>query len=108
MEKYAGVGREEKRKLWEERIQEWRSGGLSQSAYCRKAGVSIESFKYWKKKLSGDNALFSLVELPGYELSPLHHSSQPLYLEVRGVYRIAIERGFDADTLHELLRILDR
>ena len=45
MEKYAGVGREEKRKLWEKRIQEWRSGGLSQSAYCRKAGVSIESFR---------------------------------------------------------------
>ena len=108
MEKDAGVGHEEKRELWKKRIQEWRSGGLSQSAYCRKAGVSIESFKYWKKKLSGDNALFSLVEVPGHELSSLHRSSQPLYLEVGGVYRIGVERGFDADTLHELLRVLDR
>jgi hypothetical protein len=70
--------------------------------------VSVKSFGYWKKRLCGDNDLFSLVELPRLGLSPLHRPLQSFYLEVRGVYRIGIERGFDADTLHELLQVLDR
>jgi hypothetical protein len=44
MEKNAGVGCEEKRKFWGKRVEEWRGSGLSQSAYCRKAGVSVKSF----------------------------------------------------------------
>jgi hypothetical protein len=41
MERDAGVSREEKRELWEKRIQEWRGSGLSQSALSLISFVSI-------------------------------------------------------------------
>lgn len=36
---------------WHEHFARWRESGLSQSDYCRQAGLSRHKFKYWRRKL---------------------------------------------------------
>ena len=36
---------------WHEHFARWRKSGLSQSDYCRQAGLSRHKFKYWRRKL---------------------------------------------------------
>lgn len=98
------VGREERRKFWERHVSQWRESGMSQMGYCRQEGLSHKSFVYWKKRVSGTNAVISLVELPLQ--SPEHRVSSPLRLRIGGLYCIEIERGFDAETLRRVLGVL--
>lgn len=98
----------EKQKVWEEHLLEWKSSGLTQAGYCRRHKLSIKSFGYWKRKLHPEQPSVSLVAVPGMHLSSVCSPSKGFELEVRGIYRIGIERGFDAQTLHALLEVLTR
>jgi hypothetical protein len=37
---------------WQEHIMCWEQSGLSQSAYCRREGLTLHRWHYWHKKLS--------------------------------------------------------
>lgn len=94
----------EKRKTWEDRIKGWKESGLSQAEYCRAHELKKYQFLYWKKRIMPDKA--RLVEVP--LAAPIHSVPKPLSLSVGSRYSIRIEAGFDADTLRELLEVLER
>lgn len=108
MKKSVSVDSQERRRFWEQHVENWQRSGLSQTGYCRNHGLSQKSFIYWKKKLLSANAPISLVELPHPSLIPVYPVSTPLRLLIGGRYRIDIERGFDAETLHQVLGVLER
>lgn len=64
-----------KQEQWAERVAQWRSSGLSQTAWCREAGLSLSSFGYWQRKLSWAVG-------PG-GLMPIRVSAAPEGLQVR-------------------------
>jgi hypothetical protein len=37
---------------WRQHIEDWRSSGLSQHAFCRDRNLSFNQFHYWRKKLT--------------------------------------------------------
>ncbi|MFB9067826.1 IS66 family insertion sequence element accessory protein TnpA [Pseudofulvimonas gallinarii] len=39
------------RTRWAAHVAAWQSSGLSQSAYCRRQGLSLASFGYWRRQL---------------------------------------------------------
>jgi hypothetical protein len=41
---------------WRERIDRWRSSGLSVAEFCRREGISEPSFFAWRKRLAGRRA----------------------------------------------------
>ena len=41
-----------KRNDWERNIRQQQKSGLSEAAFCRRAGLSTSSFSYWKRKLT--------------------------------------------------------
>ena len=55
--------------LWKSHLAAWRDSGLSQSAYCRRHGLSLPCFGYWRSKLHAawsppalsENALLPIV-----------------------------------------------
>ena len=66
---------EQKRRFWERHLKAWRESGLLQSEYCRKHGLRVNQFVYWKKKIGAPfheerqcvpaaKPLVPLVELP--------------------------------------------
>jgi hypothetical protein len=105
--KSTAVGRQAKHNSWEGHIREWKLCGLSQAEYCRKQCISIKCFGYWKRKLTKSERSISLVEVTGLKASRIFSRPNPLFLTLGGRYRIEIERGFDLETLDQLLRVLE-
>jgi hypothetical protein len=104
MRKRQSTDSEVRRKFWEHHLAQWQAGGLSQAEYCRRHGLSVKSFGYHKRTMGTDS--FCLVEVP--LAAPVCSLPKPLSLTVGSRYTIRIEAGFDANTLRDLLEVLDR
>ena len=53
----------EKRRFWEQQIQQWKGSGLSQSEFCRLHNLKAHQLTYWKKRFDRTQAPVSLIEL---------------------------------------------
>ncbi len=103
------VDRAERRRFWENHIEKWKSGGLSQAEYCRQNGVNLKSFHHWKRRTAHLCCKPVLVELALPEtLSPSFSPSAqaPKLCLVSGRFRIEIGKGFDAGDFERVVRIL--
>ena len=93
---------------WHRIIEGQRSSGLTVAAYCRDRGVTEGSFYTWKRRLRSP--------------AKSNRSSAPVFVEVKPPKTAAVEaieiclnrgrrllvrRGFDADLLMDLVRILE-
>jgi hypothetical protein len=41
-----------KHDYWQSKIKEWQASNLSQSAFCRQAGIKLSTFIYWRSQFS--------------------------------------------------------
>jgi hypothetical protein len=98
----------EKRRFWEQQIQQWKDSGLTQSKFCRLHSLKTHQFTYWKKRFHRTQVPVSLVELQlGSPLqSQACSSASALRLVLDEHYRIDIDRGFDPLTLQQLVLTL--
>jgi len=100
------------RSKWERHIGQWKRSGKSQSAYCRENALNKVRFRYWKKRYAGDapgDTGVTFVPLhirPEISLSGQVRSISPIRIMTGGPYRIEIDKGFDPDTLAQVLRLL--
>ena len=104
MRKMQSAGSELRRKFWEHHLSQWQAGGLSQAEYCRRHGLSVKTFGYHKRTKGTDSLCLVEVLLA----VPVGSLPKPLSLTVGSRYTIRIEAGFDAQTLRDLLDVLDR
>lgn len=101
---------EHKRRKWAERIRECAESGKSQAQYCRDQGLSIKVFYYWKRKQRQEQeAGLKLVPVGMHQIRMYGAGSHdfPLVL-IAGQYRVEVGKGFDATTLVQLVRTLER
>lgn len=96
-----------KHDFWKQHIREWKGSGLSQAGYCRKKNISLKCFIYWKRKLIKAELSTSLVEVPRLKAAQVFSQLRPLCLRIGNKYSIEIERGFDPETLDQLLRVVE-
>ena len=103
------LSRSGKKQLWEKHISQWSKTGLSQTEYCRVNRIGLKSFQYWRRKTKLSNPP-TLVELPIFKSAPV--CAPPTYpqlcLAVGQHYRIEIGKGFDAEDLERVVRVLER
>ena len=90
-----------KKRDWRELICEQLSSGESQVSFCRKRGVSLSSFQYYKSKgahLEGEEE----------EFVPLHHeeSESRVELSYGDEVRLSFPAGTSAERLSEVVRCL--
>jgi hypothetical protein len=100
---------EERDRLWEQHLRDWKSSGLSQAEYCRRNKVNPKSFLYWKRREKAAGEPVCLVEVPVQRQVPAPiPPSVPVRLLVGNRYRIEIEKNFDVDLLDRLIVFLER
>ena len=98
-------------KYWQEQVTAWKANGLKQMQYCREHRLSKHAFVYWKLKLLGkDPVPAALVPVRAHQLRQMRHEdgSAQIQLVVGGRYRVEIRPGFNAQTLQEILGVLER
>src|ERR1700733_10209398 len=90
-------------KKWTELIRQQQQSGLSVSAFCRDRGFSDQALYYWRKRLSGREAVrFAFVAA---DAAPATGATTIELLLASGD-RLRIAPGTDALTLRTVLNIL--
>ena len=46
------MSNKDRKKMWEERVAQWRASGLSQRAYATEQGFPIRQVGYWVRRLA--------------------------------------------------------
>jgi transposase-like protein len=92
--------------LWQERISNWKSSGISIKSWCREHGIAPSTFAYWKnnKNVQG---LSKKKEAKFIELPEKQEKKSCLTLSLKGA-EIYLEENFDTETLYRCLSVLKR
>ncbi len=86
---------------WARLIQESKSSGMTNKAFCIQRGISEKSFYYWQKKLRT-----KLVEAAAPQLVQLDSAPEPvelLQIRFRGA-ELRLPVGVDLDAVSAILR----
>jgi len=106
------VGKKESREsFWRGQISLCESSGKSIVQYCRDAGLSASSYHRWKRELNRRGMARMELPAPSFSeirLAPQNHCAAPsIEIAWGGERRIRVEPGFDAQTLAEVVRVLE-
>jgi len=99
------IQNQEKMHFWQPHIRAWEESGVSQAEYCRRQGLNIKIFGYWKRKLCSKTHDLSFVPVT-IKPSQVSKSDTLLRLIIRGDSCIEISDGFNQDTLRRVLDTL--
>jgi hypothetical protein len=98
----------EKRRFWQEQIDQQLQSKMSQAQYCDQNGLKLSQFTYWKYKNSkkaADDVTFVPVPFTGFRPSATGGTS--LNLITTTGHRIEVCPGFDPATLKQLIAVLE-
>lgn len=93
----------EREKIWQERVVQWRSSGLSQRAFAIKHGIPIRQVGYWVRRLSGAPSVPALLPV---RVVPAIAAAAPLSLRSEHGWTLSLPGDVPANWLAELLRAL--
>jgi hypothetical protein len=104
------MDKNELRKQWKDRIESYRSSGLTMSAWCSANGFTLDQLKYWlykgKKKETPATAPQSTPAFVSVAVtSAAEQRSSVLWIEV-GSARIEVQHGFQPELLREVVAAL--
>ena len=111
MEQDLRVSSVKREQYWQEQVMAWKASGLKQMQYCRERQLSKHAFVYWKLKLLGKDAIpATLVPVSAHQLRHIHRGdgSAQIRLLVGERYQVEVRPGFNAQTLEEILAVLER
>ena len=111
MEQDTNVSSVTREKYWQEQVTAWKAGGLKQMQYCREYQLSKHAFVYWKLKLIGkDSSSATFVPVSAHQLRHMNRrdGSAQIRLVVGERYHVEVRPGFSAQTLQEILAVLER
>jgi hypothetical protein len=104
---------QDKRTFWTHHLLECEKAELAHSKYCRKHGISIKSYYYWKRKLKKNVAVEEAEPLKFVALCHTGNLSPreiPIPVPIRiqiGAFAVEAVPGFNHQNMESILRILE-
>lgn len=100
---------DQKEAFWRRTLGAWKDSGLSGSEFQRQNNLTKNAFVYWKRKLiprreEGQTLVPVSTRRP--LRCPIGASTSFIRLRVRDVYTVEVRAGFDAQTLREVLAVV--
>ena len=95
----------DRERLWRGHLAAWKSGGVSQAAYCRRHGLTQNDFSWWKREIfRRDERVAAPAFVP---VSVMQAASYSFELSLRGGRVLRFDSGVDAVALGAVLRVLE-
>ena len=95
-------------------IRAWRGSGLSKTEYCRQNGLQLSTFYRWsREQLEEGQSTDGFIEIAIDRFQQEEHErgsafpSVGIAIVLSNGYRLDIGKGFDSDTVGELLDLLE-
>lgn len=106
---------EENRKLWTERIEDYRSSGLTAAKWADNKGIAVHKLRYYINKFNKEkkqNSNKEPKELKWASVVPIaplaeDKANNPLRIII-GKATIEVVPGFDKDVFESVIRILSQ
>jgi hypothetical protein len=96
----------QKEQEWRRRLREWQRSGLSAAAFCRRYGLAEKYLYRWRRVLAKRDA--EQVDFVPVRLrTETSFQDGALELVLASGQRLRVARGFDAETLRQLLAVLE-
>src|SRR5438105_3435582 len=95
------------RSFWKKHVVGWRASGETATRYSARHGLAASSLGWWASRLKRDGELGEAAMRWAKIEVAAPARSRPIVIRVRDV-RIAVERGFDTDTLAAIFAAIDR
>jgi len=103
----------DRERQWSRTIAAWKQSGQTQAAYCGERGISIHTFRWWKRRLRNaapsdehqhDDALVTtLVPVTVKGDAP----SEPIEIVVSNDRRIRVSARFDEALLRQVISVVE-
>jgi len=93
----------------EQLVVEYEAGGMSREEFCQKHGLALSTLaRYQRRRKQGQEEGAGPSRWLAVELSGAHPAgASGLAVVLRGGRRIEVGRGFDAQTLQQLVSLLE-
>ena len=94
-------------------VAEYEASGLTRQEFCARHGLALATLDRYRKRRqqrresSSADSRFIRVELAGAKQATSHSSSDLIVL-LSNARQIEVKRGFDADMLAQLVRVLEQ
>jgi hypothetical protein len=101
------ISSNENQLIWEERLSEQGSSGLTQQQWCEENNINLHNFRYWKRRLS---TIHQEASIPQRFVAISSISSQaktPLQISI-GKLSVEIREGVDLSLLDDVIKVLMR
>ena len=100
----------ERERKWRGHLAAWKTGGLSQAAYCRQHGLAQHDFSWWKRTIvqRDKRAISSAPAFVPVRLTAVPAPCYPFELEVHGGRVLRFDARADPATLRALLAALEQ
>jgi len=92
------MNRTKKHLFWKQQLDNWRSSGMSQKAYCDQQALKTSSFSYWIKQLQPEDA-------PSSKLIPITIPKEVVSVRLTAS---VIQLDVSIDALEQVLPVLCR
>jgi hypothetical protein len=93
-----------RRDLWRKRYQEFKQGGLSRAAYCKKHRIANSTLNYWFNQVRKLEKNQMLVEVKPASVS---RTEGHVAVIVAGSYRVEVDGCFDAELFTGVIKALE-
>jgi hypothetical protein len=91
--------------FWKGHLAAWRSGDLSQAAYCREHGLSVPSFGYWRRRLGMPPPSVTPALVP-VVVEAVERPDETIEVSLRNGLRVHLPVAMEAARWLPLLRAL--
>jgi hypothetical protein len=98
--------REVNRQRWVEHIQAWKQSSQSQKVFCEQHHLGLSSFQRWRRKLIAQEKSNGTAAVSFLPVSVMGPSDSGLTLLINDQLRIEISTSFDANTLKQVIGIV--
>jgi transposase len=101
------MGRERdlgKEQFWRRSLARWRRSELSIATFCQREGLTTWSFYWWRRRLESQQEPVTFLPV---QMSEPISGSAGIEIMLDGGRRIAVQPGFDAHTLRQVLSVLE-
>ena len=97
----SNLSRSGKQRLWEKRLAQWSTSGLSQAEYCRSNNIGLKSFQYWKRdsNSTAHHPPSSKCRCPNRWRSRLYQPALSFALWLTNAIALRLQKGSTRKTL---------
>ena len=102
---------DEKREIWANRVDEFKTSNLSQKSWCKEQGINVNTFRYWLKKREEKTVKHLDGSLEEFELASVsiikdNHCPEVI-VEINDV-KLSISADYDEMFLIKVIKTLKK